>query len=310
MEINNCDFCGYSTDDLSNFKKHLKSKKHENNVAKNYEHFPKKGSIGSLIKRSSLKKDVLKKTKKKCGYCRKSIYAKNMSRHHKVCKIKKKRDKDKVKQDQLKRDRAKDDIIKEKDKKIEELEQQKMDIETEYQGFIRQIALNNSNKSNSIHTTINMVYVLNHFTEAQDFAQIMAQPPTEKEKKRMLMLGPEYACSDLILSRCVKNVPADLRSLHCTDISRNKFCLYQNNTWSTDYKGEKIIDETLKHMDSIFVNDFEGPIEKKVEYIGKLIDIKKNGPTRKRIMDRIITSTMLSNVKLQDLQSTKKLKIK
>lgn len=286
MEDNYCEYCDYTSSDISNFKKHIKTKKHKKQV----EIYILNGSLSESETHKSLT----------CPYCEKNIsHEKNRTRHYKSCKKKKEYEKDKIIQQKDK------ELLQEK-LMVQQLLQEKSDLEMEYQRFLKQLALNNSQKNGlNNNNTINMVYVINNFTNPGDYEKIMAEPPTEAEIERLLMLGPEYGCSDLIISRCVKGIPIDERSLHCTDISRYKFSIFKGNRWTIDYKGDHIIDQTLKHLDDVYVNNFKGPIEKKIEYIDKLIAIKKKGPLRKKIMDTIVKSTMLANVDIRSIDINK-----
>lgn len=342
MERFFCKYCNYSSDDISNFKKHLNSNKHKiksgilQHVAVDLQ---ENNKVFKKPKENEQIQQIPEQTGKKsktmlCIYCKKIYNRANIARHHSTCKIKKqidnafdekeKEDRYLENQNELKKllkmnektyknllkikEKEIKKLKKEKENEIKTLKMEKSNIETQYSEFVKQIALNNSTKGGTgiINNTINMVYVMNNFTKAFDFDETMKKPLTKAERARMLKLGPVYACSDLLLSRCIDNIPIEFRPFHCTDPSRQKFGFYKGQQWKIDCRGEYILEKMYDHMDDVFVKNFKGPIEEKVKYIKQLMDIKKKGPTRRKILNTVIASTMLSNVDMKTLRGIKK----
>ena len=124
-KIYNCNTCNYETGVHCNYKKHLQTKKHIQNINRtDIRSFPKNGS-----------------NKYKCKYCNKSISQKNhVQRHYDACKNKIKHDILKEKQElelikqqleleKLNMEQEKNKQINEMAEKIKLLEQEKEQIE-------------------------------------------------------------------------------------------------------------------------------------------------------------------------------------
>lgn len=290
-----CKYCIYTSKKSSHFKKHISTEKHRkkiieytNNDISNFR------EVDSIIvpKFPELSKYITIT----CMYCKKEIsHKKNLTRHYSVCKEKKAYEVTQEKNKLMEK-------LKEKDKMIDNLLEEKDKLEDEYQSFIKEIAISN-NKGPKV---VNMVYMINNFTNAQDYDEIMEKPLTKQETKRMLKLGPVHGCIDLIKSRCITNIPVDLRSLHCSDASRIKFSYYKNGKWKIDYRADKIIDKMFHHMDKTYHHDFKGPIEKKSEYIKYLADIRLGGKSRKFIVDSLTEPLLLSNIDINQLNNINK----
>lgn len=268
-----CDLCNFLTGRLFNYNSHLSSKKHINNATKIAVFVaPKNENFERQIESSSPKNET-RAGIIQCEYCKKEISAKrNLNRHYKVCKEKRKHDREKQKQDL---ENEKNDLIKKLEEELskekkeslkkEELCQQKEEellkektskeeIEEKYKEILEQIVKGKISNGKVINN-INMIYVQNNFKDAHNFEDLMNEPLTQDEIDNILKYGPMAGCLDLITTRCVDNIDAKKRPLHCVDSSRNKYLLKTDDKWKVDDHGKAILKKSFPKIRELYLLD-------------------------------------------------------
>lgn len=303
MSKYDCKICEYTTSRKYDYTRHIKSKKH----IKIYKYLSKSKHKDSL----NGSKDSLNESKEynicptnivettKCIYCNKNIiYKKNINRHYSRCQRKI------GIEYSLKKEQ---DIIKEKDNIIETLQQEKKQAEEDLMNLMRDvvkskatITINNNtikNKNDNNNHTINMLYIMKNYNDVEDYDTIMNEPASKEEKQRLLTLGADYAVEDLLKTRCITNIPANKRPIHCVDVSRDKFVVRRNNRWKIDNRGKMIMEGTFPIIREIFLQDS-----------GKEIcDMAKDGDMKgidKLLHNQNIASNIVAHKKDKDIMET------
>lgn len=334
-----CEYCNYSTGKLFNYKIHLKSKKHISASEGAKSEVSKKESSDSILVKNSQKTVV-------CEYCNKKIsYKRNKARHLSVCKEKKIKEseiskdniintlsKEKEERDRLIREqenlvKEKENLVKEKEKRekflLEENKQlllEKQDISQRYIEDLKNMgkelmdALKANNNGNTTITNINIdklniLNIMQHFTNTPNYENLMAPPFTEEEKEYILKNGPTEGCYNYINKRCIEGKPIEERPIHCVDVAREKYVLRTNDNWIVDIKGNIILDTAYKPIRTLYHNmhnprlEAENVTEKELEQITKdykEIALMKTKMKRGKIMNRIRDSTKEKTKKIEN----------
>jgi hypothetical protein len=126
-----------------------------------------------------------------------------------------------------------------KNKQIEELKH----YQSEYWDLIKDVGL----KSN-VKVSYNTNYIINNFTDAYNFTDIMSKPFTDEEKADINKEGGEIGVYHLINNRCIQNIDVSKQPLHCIDISRSKYLKRENNQWTLDPKAETMLNYTINKV--------------------------------------------------------------
>lgn len=232
-----CNKCMYFTARKTDFIRHCDTNKHNKNI-KNKK-YPKNDTKYLKNDTRYPKKDT-NKIAIYCKYCNKQFaFINNKYRHYKICKIKLEEDKI-IKFDKLK-------------KKIDTLEEELGNLKN-----------NLTNKIINSNNNINMKYIINNYNNVKNYDEIMNVPLTEDEVKSLIELGAEYVPNDIIENRCIKNVSAENRSIHCLDISRDKFIIRKNGKWFIDDKGKKIIDSVIPIIQQLFIENGHADVLKAI----------------------------------------------
>jgi len=283
MKIHRCECCNYETDRLSNYKKHLTSKKHKKNeqnyTPKNGEITPKNG--GTTPKNGG--------TGFKCSYCKKQFKYKNhKARHLRSCKVKVQKEleeKNKLLEKRLKierteREKEKLERLRYEQKTIE-MEAEKNEILNRFNEYLMKLwdertkpQIVNIQNNNTINIdTLTIGYVRKHFNDAHNYEDLM-NPTLSNNEIQLIEQSPINGCYELIKGRCIDNIELEKRPIHLVDHSRKKYVVRKDGKWITDIKGELI----LKEMD------------KKAAWIIKRYDLnnKKQLKTHMGIMDALL----------------------
>ena len=179
----NCILCNYDTSKLSNYNKHLLTKKHLRNDEKMKLLISSKKEVATSKTEdvSSKNEENSGENQMKCKYCCKLFYKSNKIRHYKRCKMKAKYELEE-KTLQLEKEL---ELTKEKQL---ELEKRNKEIQQDYSEALKIImdscVLNSNNVINSNNNnskTINQVYIMNNFNDAYNFSDLMAPPLTAEE---------------------------------------------------------------------------------------------------------------------------------
>jgi len=234
-----CNLCNYSTNRQYDYNKHIKTKKHIKNKTKSS--VAKNATEVANIATEVAFFATEKSSSVTCEYCGRSIYDKKfLHRHYKSCKdyIKAKVEAEKNTiiqklQTELKR---RDEELQ---RNFEELEELK-GIEKEFLEFMKKVA--NSGTNNTTIKQVNMFYIVNNFTEAVNYEEIMRKPLTTNEKQYILKYGGVDGCYHVLFNRCINGLNVHQRPFHCVDDSRSKYMLRTDDSWVIDKKGKQIME--------------------------------------------------------------------
>ena len=128
-------------------------------------------------------------------------------------------------------------ISKQFNEETEKLKQEIREIEKEYLDFMKSVAKNNiSSTTINNNNTVNMYYIINNYTEAYNYEDLMKKPLTEEEIRYISEKGALAGCYNLIANRCINGVELERRPLHCVDTARNKYLLRKDDDWLVDEK--------------------------------------------------------------------------
>lgn len=303
-----CKACNYKTSDKSNFIKHTQTDKHQRAINDKEDVTPKRQA---------------KKYTLYCQYCNVKVsYKHHLSRHYKVCKVKERYDKEQIKDDIIKKlIDDKKEIAKQKEeiaKQNQMLTDSKKELEADYLEYVKSVNADYmeiakqsiSNQSGPTHNqtvniagdvNINIAFVRKNFNNVENYIDIMSKELNEDEIKLILSMEPTQGCYKLIHNRCVKNVAAENRSIHCTDLARNKYLIRADNTWDVDYGGNKILQPPSRMVQQVYDTNSvktNQPIIAKVQDIKKLHELHKNG--HKSLKTYLGNQILLSNNKIEN----------
>jgi len=247
-----CKLCNFDTNKKFDYNRHLETRKHIRRVSK--------GNLNNTPQKNLTKPQKtstnLNKEELKftCEYCNKIQWKKNKARHLRTCKAKK----DEVK------------ILKQ--------------------------TINNINNTNNItnndNRQLNMYYVINNYKEASNYSDLMDKPLTKEELDYLFENGPTLGCLNLIKSRCLNDLEKDKRPFHCVDGSRDKYLLREEDNWSIDLKGEKIMNKAMNTTRDNYKYDL-GELGDAMIKMGELLKLEQNG--KKKILKDIKKKSLLKN---------------
>ena len=206
-----CEACNYSTDKCSSYKDHIKSKKHEKNFEIRAEFSSsQKDEDSSQKDESSSQKDekiFISKNQVTCPNCNKYISKSNISRHLKVCFVKKTEEEaekvvtKKIQEIKLELDTKLEqekiqleNKLKEKEIIEKQLAREKQFIEQQlrrecnevhemYKEQIKNLMETINKKAYINYNKLNSSFVINNFTEAYNYEELMAPDLTPEEIK-------------------------------------------------------------------------------------------------------------------------------
>lgn len=291
-----CKLCNYKTIKKYNYEKHLKSKKHLNNQV----------SGDKIIKTDS---------EYVCNFCNKKMYDKrNLDRHYETCVEKKIYDlkqsyndmivkqNEKFMEDLRKKDAEYklqiNEIEENLKKKDDEYKSQICEIEKDYRDIIKNISpsigsgttINNTINYNSM----NMYYILKNFNDALDYDKIMNDPITEDEKKMLKENNSIDGCYQLIKGRCIDNIDMNDRPIHCVDIARLKFMIHCDGEWTTDIRGQKIVDAIIPKVYQTYMDfaDDSDNSDIKIRMMNESINLMNN---KIKVINKVSSDAELKN---------------
>jgi hypothetical protein len=152
-------------------------------------------------------------------------------------------------------------------KKHDELNEEYKELSKDYINYMKDISKQPGNNTiNSNNTTINMNYIINNFTNALNFDDLMSQPLTKLEQQIISKEGPLIGAIKMLEDRCINNIKIPERPFHCVDTARSKYLIRNDDDWWIDNKGEKILGDTF----NIVTNEVCGQ-NKNVTDIHKII---------------------------------------
>jgi hypothetical protein len=219
----------------------LRTKKHFTNVEIN-------STNSTKVQKSSKKRGKRGEKYRICDFCCNNIHKSNKARHIQTCKKKKEADMQDI-IDKLLKD--KEELHKDKDNiNNDYIESLKKQIDKQSTISSNIINSNNTNSNNKIH--YNISYIINNYTDAHNYEDLMAPTLTKEEKKYIREKGPAVGREKLIEDRCLTNIKKEKRPFHCVDYSRRKFAVRTNDEWVTDIDGKIVLDEPSKKVRKIF----------------------------------------------------------
>jgi hypothetical protein len=214
-----------------------------------------------------------------CEYCHKEFRTLgNLKRHQYSCRKKIEHNIIQEKDDMINNLEMKMKKIAEEKNQLEEytkkvkqkndlLEEDRRRVEEELMNFMKDLVKSNNKVSITNNKTINMFHVMNNYTNAKNYDEIMDQPLTEDEKKKLITLGAEYTPGEILESRCITNLSAEERPIHCVDASRDKYIIRKDDNWLVDNDGRMIMEGTFKFVKQLYLDNA----------IEDMRDVTKNG---------------------------------
>lgn len=318
-----CDVCNYETYKLSNYNKHITTKKHKLILEQTA---TDKVPVDS---NTLLDNDTSKKKLFQCEFCAKILsYKQHLICHYAVCTEK---EKDNVikrmqKENQVIIDRLqeeKEQLLKEKEleikekedalkkteeafKKIEEVTKLKEKAEKNYIDELKEfragvksgsITVNNTNNTNNNNVNIgklNVYYVVKNFNDAYNYEDLMAPALTKAEIRHARNYGPSAGCEKLIMNRCVNGISKDKRPIHCVDASREKFMVKTKGEWELDVDKDDILKPAFAHMRTQYdISEDNKDIMDKVKNLQLLQEMDTIGG--KKTIKHLVKKTLLKN---------------
>jgi len=256
-----CICCNYETDKLSNYKKHLQTRKHKSNMTSNY---------SSRKDECRLKKDDCRPRKDekyskdgfKCEFCLKWMKDKsNKARHYKLCKEKKQKEEHEAKMSKEKELKMINNKL-EKEKlelleKVKMLEQQKEHIKDEYMTFLKKVgekSLEKMGTQNIQNISCNIYYIMNNCKNAYDYEELMDPELTESEIESLTNSTAVNGCFNLLNNRCIEGIEFHKRPIHLLDGARKKYYVKTKGEWKVDKKGEEILNVITQKVKNIYLS--------------------------------------------------------
>lgn len=311
MKTYNCKICKYSTKRKHNMAIHYTSKKHCSNMRMYCNRKSIVNNTKSIVNNTYCIENKEKISKKlMCEFCHKNIsHNNNVKKHYSVCKKK-----------------LEYDIVTEKNSIIKKLEDEKKRFEEEnkqliidkkesdmeLKNFMKEVAMS---KSGTIvyNNSVNMFHILHNYKNVKNYDDIMGAPLSDKEEEYLIKMGAAYTPGELIEMRCITNLRADQRSIHCVDVSRDKYLVRNNDTWNVDNKGKMIMEATFPIVNKLFLdnaqedmnelaknNDIDG-ITKAIynqDIATKIVNHKKD----KEILDKYKNKLTSKNIQKKNIQ--------
>ena len=231
-----CELCAYETKNISNYKKHIKSKKHIKN-----ENLKEKNENGKILKSSKKngKKSSANHKIFECKFCSEISFSKtSYYRHNSICD-----------ENPFNKKKKKDELLeknKELEKKVELLE--KKLVEQKVEALEEQLKLkdetinayqkagnitNNNFKNNTFNTnniSINM-FLNETCKNAPNLTDFVNQIKVQLEDVMYTQKhGPEKGITNILVKQ-LEDVPITERPIHCADVKRKKFYVKDADEW-------------------------------------------------------------------------------
>jgi len=306
----NCICCNYATDKLSSYKKHLQTKKHQRNSSKIPKfRLSKTDVVPSKTDSETSKMDGISSSSDEedsfvCEYCKKTFkFRNNKSRHYNRCKDKRAVEKElelnmlmakykELEEANKRLENEREKIEKEKEminKEKEEYQKEYMEIIKCFkEGVLKQVVVNNND-----NRTYNQVFIMNNFNDAYNFDDLMNKPLTMDEIKMIKNEGAVVATCKLLKTRCIDNIELEKRPIHCTDKTRRKILLRNNDEWKIDFGGKQTLQKTYPLVRSVYKLDSKTvPIKKLIFNSEQLLAMETND---NKIIDYVIDDIMIKN---------------
>lgn len=295
--IHRCDTCNYDTDRLYNMNKHLKTEKHLLKLLSNSKSNRKPVQVNQVIKPGVQQKRTSKNDDAICEYCGKLIRRKRrMKNHHEICKEKIRIEKDRIIKELTSAKEEAEKKINEFKTAAKEAKDDKVAIEKEFFEYMKKSSPNKITTNNNIY---NMYYILNNFNNAPDFKKLLNKPMTPEEREEIYKLGPNHGSVKYIQNRCIIGIDVEDRSLHCVDLSRNKFLYRENGAWTIDNNGKRIVKYAYEKIKDIFMDPLKKSTEEDVydEDLNKRVEqlLLMESKGRPKILGMLSGTLLLKN---------------
>lgn len=237
-----CNYCNLSTNKKSNWKRHILTKKHINNIKKN----KSQKHCKTVISINNNKNEY------KCLYCN-AIYnhSQSLSRHKNNCMGKEiyniKQELDKIKNHKL----------------------------LQCSNNISTVV---NNQINNYHSTMNII--IHKYPNAPNLSDIKQIKISDENMRKYIDKGIPDGAIEFIKDVWIKGTnPSDM-PFWCVDPSRTKYIVKINNNWEVDMGGDKIKNEILPIVKKTFIK-FVGIENSRINEIPvknmeNLLDMQKN----------------------------------
>ena len=246
-----CELCNYQTDDSSNYKRHIRSKRHCKNLQAqpaNQQDLPAKMQAQPAKNDYGLKKP----NKYKCSHCNMMYTRKyNLNQHIEKCIHKKVKDEQnlnkKLQQEILDLREEKQRLIIQYQEEIAELREENKYINRTVLKIAEKQAIAPKKQIN------NTQYIITNFPDAPN----LKFPEIEWSDdiiNKYVKMGTVQGISKIITDCWVHNVKPEDRSIWNVDYARNKYLIRIGDAWMVDVDGTKFQEITIDKIYDIFMN--------------------------------------------------------
>ena len=231
IKLYECKLCDYTCSNLSNFKKHLQTQKHKDNIMVKNDN---KNYHKSTIKAPTQKKDrVCSDLKWKCICGRSYKYCSGLSRHKKTCKIKL------IESENI----ATDDIRSTLNRVVEE-NRELRDLIIEQQKQISNTAM-----GNTTHNTYNLqVFLTEGCKDAINMSEFIESLPIQMHDLEHTRKHGLHQGIAQIMVNGLKQLGASRRPIHCTNVKQETLYIKDNGTWARGIDSKIKLQESLKTL--------------------------------------------------------------
>lgn len=292
-----CNICEYGTYRKTDYTRHLTSKRHEKITKKN-------GHLTKIFGQKSKKIGKKNDKTEHCEFCNRKYSRKTYLKEHQAkCPSKKIQEvlneKNDIFNKMIQETNEKNELIEENTILTEEFDM----LQDKYNKLLERLA-DKSIKGESGNTinNINMNYIVNNFTETDNFKDLINEPLTDEETLRILKLGPIDGCAELVNIKCIEDRAVSERPIHLIDAARKKYAIRDNRYWRVDLGGKHMINSCTPRTKEIFdehnnINEMNSDVRDIFIQELMLLDKKKG---HQRIIDAIKNKCLLKNNAIKD----------
>jgi hypothetical protein len=120
-------------------------------------------------------------------------------------------------------------------------------IEQEYMDYLKSVK-----QGTNLTVKGNMYYVINNFTSAYNFDDLMDKDLTEEEIEYIKQNGATAGSLKLLTNRCITGIKLHQRPFHCVDEARDKYILRENDDWKVDKRASAILKRSYSKVEEAY----------------------------------------------------------